>query len=288
MFGFPPRSASPKAAPTAPRQNTPRKDPSPKDSTSKTPQKPVQRITDVSFIDVTHSGETYRVLLKRVAAARRFTLRVRAATRDVVLTMPPRSTVISAKTFAERHAAWIGARLNRLPAPRSFGADEVVPVRGVLHKIAHRPGVRGTVWIETPVKAEADSLPLLCVSGEAPHIARRVQDYLIKEAKRDIEQAVLRHAAKIGVSPRKITLRDTISRWGSCSSTGSLNFSWRLIMAPGFVLNYLAAHEVAHLVHMDHSPPFWKVAYRLSPDVDRAEAWLKANGASLLRFSAAG
>ncbi len=243
------------------------------------------RITEVSFIDVSHAGSTYRVLLKRIATARRFTLRVRAATCDVILTMPPRSSLISAKAFTERHAAWIGARLDRLPAPKHFGAGEQVPVRGTLHKIVHRPATRGTVWIEPPGK---DGLPLLCVSGEAPHLERRVHDFLKREAKHDIEHAVMRHAAKINVSPRKITLRDTTSRWGSCSSSGSLNFSWRLIMAPGFVLNYLAAHEVAHLVHMDHSPPFWKVAYKLSSDVDRAEAWLKANGTSLLRFSPPG
>jgi predicted metal-dependent hydrolase len=244
------------------------------------------RITEVSFIDVSHAGSTYRVLLKRIASARRFTLRVRAATRDVILTMPPRSSLIGAKTFAERHAAWIGARLDRLPAPKHFGAGEHVPLRGTLHRIVHRPAVRGTVWIE-PAKTP-ENPPLLCVSGEAPHLPRRVHDYLVREAKRDIEHAVMRHSAKIGVSPRKITLRDTTSRWGSCSSTGSLNFSWRLIMAPGFVLNYLAAHEVAHLLHMDHSPPFWKVAAKLTPDVDRAEAWLKANGTSLLRFSPPG
>jgi predicted metal-dependent hydrolase len=79
-------------------------------------------------------------------------------------------------------------------------------------------------------------------------------------------------------------LRDTTSRWGSCSSTGSLNFSWRLIMAPSYVLDYLAAHEVAHLVHMNHSSSFWKIVYKLSHHVDRAEAWLKANGADLLRY----
>lgn len=256
-------------------------------------QKHAPRVSEVSFIDVSHDGASFRVLLKRVSTARRFTLRVRAATRDVVLTMPPRSSLSSAKSFVERHAAWIGARLERLPAPKCFGAGEAVPVRGVLHQIVHRPAMRGTVWIEAPETFPAqtktnEAMPLLCVSGDTPHLARRVQDYLIREAKRDIEQAVMRHSAKIGVLPRKITLRDTISRWGSCSSTGSLNFSWRLIMAPGFVLNYLAAHEVAHLVHMDHSPLFWKVATRLSPDVDRAEAWLKAHGASLLRFSPPG
>ncbi len=168
--------------------------------------------------------------MKRIATARRFTLRVRAATRDVILTMPPRSSLIGAKSFAERHAAWIGARLDRLPQPKHFGAGEAVPLRGTLHKIVHRPATRGTVWIEA-AKTQ-DDMPLLCVSGETPHLARRVHDFLVREAKHDIEHAVMRHAGKIGVSPRKITLRDTVSRWGSCSSTGSLNFSWRLIMAP--------------------------------------------------------
>jgi len=249
-------------------------------------QKHAPRTSDVSFIDISHAGSTRRIFLKRVATARRFTLRVRAATRDVVLTMPPRSSLASARSFAERHAAWIGARLDRLPAPKHFGAGEAVPLRGVLHKIVHRPATRGTVWVERPANKDTlDAMPLLCVSGDAPHLARRVHDFLVREAKHDIEAAVMRHSAKIGVSPRKITLRDTTSRWGSCSSSGSLNFSWRLIMAPGFVLNYLAAHEVAHLIHMDHSPPFWKIAAKLSPDVDRAEAWLKANGTSLLRFN---
>jgi predicted metal-dependent hydrolase len=88
------------------------------------------------------------------------------------------------------------------------------------------------------------------------------------------------------VSPKRIVLRDTASRWGSCSSTGRLNFSWRLILAPPFVLDYLAAHEVTHIVHMNHSPLFWKLTRRLFPETDRAEAWLKANGAGLHRFGA--
>ena len=98
--------------------------------------------------------------------------------------------------------------------------------------------------------------------------------------------AVARHAKELGVKPRRIALRDTVSRWGSCSSTGGLNFSWRLILAPPFVLDYLAAHEVAHIVHMNHSPQFWKLARRLHPGTDRAEVWLKAHGASLHRFGA--
>ena len=83
-----------------------------------------------------------------------------------------------------------------------------------------------------------------------------------------------------------VTLRDTTSRWGSCTAQGALNFSWRLIMAPPFVLDYLAAHEVAHLVHHDHSARFWTLTRRLAPETDRAEAWLRAQGASLHRYGA--
>ncbi len=241
------------------------------------------RTSDLAFIEVSHAGETFRIALKRISTARRFTLRVRAATRDVVLTMPPRGSLIGARNFVERHAAWIGVRLQRLPAPMPFGGGETVPIRGVNHRIVERPRERGTVWIE-PASIGDKSVPLLCVTGERAHVARRVQDFLVREARRDIEAAVARHAAKLGVTPRRITLRDTTSRWGSCSSTGALNFSWRLIMAPGYVLDYLAAHEVAHLVYMNHSPAFWKILGRLSAHVERAEAWLKANGAGLLRF----
>ena len=235
----------------------------------------------VGHIEVANAGETFRVALKRVSTSRRFTLRVRAATRDVLLTMPARSSLQSAREFAERHAAWIGARLARLPRPVEFAPGAVTPLRDVDHTIVHRPGERGVVWIETGARG-----PLLCVSGDAPHIPRRVADFLKREARNDLQAAVARYAKRLSVSPKRIVLRDTASRWGSCSSTGRLNFSWRLILAPPYVLDYLAAHEVAHIVHMNHSPMFWKLTRRLFPDTDKAEAWLKNHGAGLHRFGA--
>ena len=236
----------------------------------------------LAHFDVAHGGEVYRVALRRVATSRRFTLRVRAATRDVLLTMPSRSSLKLAREFAERHAAWIGVRLARLPHPVAFEPRATTPLRGVDHRIVHRPGQRGVVWVE-----KGERGPLICVSGERPHVARRVADFLKREARADVEAAVARHAKQLGVTPRRIVLRDTVSRWGSCSSTGALNFSWRLILAPPFVLDYLAAHEVAHIKHMNHSPLYWKLVRRAFPETDRAEAWLKIHGASLHRFGAA-
>ena len=230
-----------------------------------------------SEIEVAHAGEVYRIALRRVTTSRRYTMRVRAASRDVLLTMPARGTLKAAREFAERHAAWIGVRLARLPKPIAFTSGESVPLRGIERRIVHRPLARGVVWLEEG---------LICVAGEAPHVARRVADFLKREARRDLEAAVARHAGALAVKPRRLSLRDTSSRWGSCSSSAALNFSWRLILAPPFVLDYLAAHEVAHIQHMNHSPLFWALTRRLFPETERAEAWLKANGAGLHRFQA--
>ncbi len=239
------------------------------------------RGAEAAHLDVAHDGEVYRIAINRSTRSRRFTLRVRAASRDVLLTMPARAPMAAAREFAERHSAWIGVRLARLPRPVAFEPLAKTPLRGVDHMIVHRPGARGVVWTET-----VEHGALLCVAGERPHVARRVHDFLRREAMKDIEAAVARHAKAIGVQPKRVAVRDTVSRWGSCSSTGRLSFSWRLILAPPYVLDYLAAHEVAHMVHMNHSPKFWTLVGRVSPDVKRAEAWLRAHGASLHRYGA--
>jgi predicted metal-dependent hydrolase len=246
-------------------------------------RKSAARAAETLYLDVTYAGDTHRVTLKRVPSARRYTLRVRAATRDVVLTMPARGSLSGARAFVERQAGWIAARLSRLPAPQPFAAGALVPVRGTMHQIIHLPAGRRPAWLQ----AEAEGLPCLYVTGDAVHLPRRVRDFLIREARRDLEEAVLRHAAAVGIAARKLTLRDTTSRWGSCSAVRALSFSWRLIMAPPHVLDYLAAHECAHLRHMDHSKDFWALTHALTPEVDRAEAWLKAHGSTLLRYGTA-
>jgi len=232
-------------------------------------------------LDLSECGQPLSVNLRRVAGAKRFTLRVRSATRDVVLTMPPRASIASAREFAERHVAWIGARIRRLPPRIRFEAGAVIPLRGQPHMIVHRPAARGGVWIEPQASTDPDAMNLLCVAGGEEHVARRVRDFLRREALRDLRASVAVHAAKINVSICRIGVRDTTSRWGSCSSAGVLSFSWRLIFAPPFVLDYLAAHEVAHRVHLDHSPAFWKLTEALAPHTNRAEAWLKARGVEL-------
>ena len=244
--------------------------------------------TDASRLVLNHAGATVVVALRRLPGARRFTLRVRFAARDAVLTMPQRASLREARFFAERHAAWITARLDRLPAVIPFEDGAIAPLRGVEHVLRHLPGARGVVWCEPLTRMVGESGPAqaLCVAGAGEHMPRRVRDFLKREARRDLELAVASHTQKIGLPARAVGLRDPVSRWGSCSAAGSLNFSWRLVMAPPFVLNYLAAHEVAHLVHLDHSPRFWALAHKLCSEVDRAEAWLATQGSQLHKYGA--
>ncbi len=233
-------------------------------------------------VELELDGEVLCVAVRRHPQARRLTLRVRAATRDVTVTAPPHVSLSAAGDFVRRHREWIRIRLGRLPDVVGFEPGALVPVRGEPHRIIHQPDARGTVWVGT------DPLggPALCVAGEAPHVARRITDHLKREARSDITAAVRRHAGAAGVEVGRITLRDTSSRWGSCSAKGDLSFSWRLIMAPPPVLDYLAAHEVAHRLELNHGPRFWQVVERLFPARREAEGWLRHNGANLHRYGA--
>jgi len=241
-----------------------------------------RRPSEPRAIEITFERATYAVRVRRHGQARRYTLRIDGAAREVVLTMPPRGSLKEARDFAQKHGGWIAARLKRLPVPAPFVPGAEVPLRGVSHRIAHRGGARGTVWAEV----DSDGVALLCVAGEAPHVARRVGDFLKRQARRDLDAASRRHAATLGVTVRRIAVRDQSSRWGSCSNSGLISYSWRLIMAPPFVLDYLAAHEVAHLVELNHSPRFWRLVRELHPDAERAKAWLEVHGADLHRYGA--
>src|SRR5215475_8454313 len=194
-----------------------------------------RRPSEPQAIEVVFDGAMYLVRVSRHRRARRYTLRIHAATREVVLTIPPRGNLNEAKAFAERHGGWIAARLGRLPKAVPFAHGTVVPLRNMAHRIVHRRSMRGTVWRETDDRGNR----LICVAGEAPHIARRISDFLKHEAKRDLDAAARRYAEDLGVKFKRITVRDQSSRWGSCSTTGVLSFSWRLILAPPFVLDYL-------------------------------------------------
>ena len=239
-----------------------------------------RRPAEPKAIQIYHDQNVYLVRVRRHRQARRYTLRIQAATREVVLTMPPRGCIREAKEFAQKHGGWIAQRLHHLPKAEPFIHGTCVPLRGHPHRIVHRKGERGTVWVEVADDGEKK----ICVAGDTPHIDRRIADYLRREARSDLEKASRHFAERLGLAIKQVSIRDPSSRWGSCSTTGVLSYSWRLILAPPYVLDYLAAHEVAHLVEMNHSVRFWRLVDKLCPNVQRAKAWLDVHGTQLHRY----
>src|ERR1700691_1692153 len=163
-----------------------------------------RRPAEPSTLHVKHGSQIYSIRLRRHRRARRYTLRIHPSDREAILTMPPRGTLADARDFAQRHGAWIAARLGRLPKAAPFHPGTVVPLRGVPHRIVHRAGMRGTVWTEMRESGER----ILCVAGEPAHIERRVHDYLKREARRDLQKAAQAYAQALGVRVKRMSNRD--------------------------------------------------------------------------------
>ena len=221
-------------------------------------------------------GSPVTVALQVRPNARRMILRLDRITGTPTLTLPRGVRRIHAERFLSDHVGWLEARLAARPAQVAFAPGNVIPVRGEPHLIHHHATFRGTTRIEPGPEG-----PLLVVHGDGAHVAGRVERFLRAEAVLDLTAAARRHAAAAGVTVGRITIKDTKSRWGSCSARGDLSFSWRLILAPPFVLDYLAAHEVAHRLEMNHSTRYWRHVAQLFPRFREAEAWLNRNGSGL-------
>ncbi len=236
----------------------------------------VRRRADDDRFEIATTSGVVEVDLRRHPRARNFTLRVAGPARPPVLTMPARGSIRDAERFLERHSGWLTRQLARLPQARPIVEDGEIPIRGVTHRIRHAGRRRGTAVLRV-----TGDVPELVVAGDPAHLRRRVVDFLKREARRDLEAAVARYAGLLEVRPTALRLRDQTSRWGSCSANGQLSFSWRLVMAPPFVLDYLAAHEVAHLRELNHSKRFWRLVEAVCPGHARARAWLSVHGVTL-------
>ncbi len=211
---------------------------------------------------------------RRNPRARRITLRIDPRAGHVVVTLPMRAARAAGMALLTQNADWVSARLAALPVIVPFAPGGTVTIDGVAHTIAHTPGARGGVWLEEGA---------LHVSGNAEFLARRVCDFLRAEARRRFCAQALAKAEAAGLTVRRVTVKDTRTRWGSCSGQGVLMFCWRLLMAPPYVQDYVVGHEVAHLAHLNHGPSFWALCDELSPHREQASAWLTKEGAGLLR-----
>jgi predicted metal-dependent hydrolase len=238
--------------------------------------KPKPLLPPPEAITIDHAGVPLIVMFERSARARRVSLRVDQRNGRVRLVAPPRMARETALGFAHAQAAWIHGRTLRQSPPVPFTDGAVIPLFGTPHVVRHRPDRRGTVWLEDGA---------LHVAGRAEHLSRRLHDWLANELRTRVSTLAHAKAARVDRKITRITARDTATQWGSCARAGSLSFSTRLAFAPPEIVDYVVAHEVAHLVHANHGPQFWALTAKLTDgDVAACRTWLRRNGERLMRL----
>jgi predicted metal-dependent hydrolase len=228
---------------------------------------------DPSQIRLSLGGRNVAMALRPSRRAKRIILRIDPVG-TVTLVVPRRTSRDEAVAFARSKADWLNDRLAALPIQVPFVDGAGVPLLGRTHRIRHDSQSHGVRLGRREI----------VVAGEIEHLSRRVADFLRREARRECAERAHLFARRIGQRVSRVSVRDPKGRWGSCSHRGRLSFSWRLILAPEWVLDYVIAHEVAHLVEMNHGPRFWRLVERLYPDSLRPREWLRRHGTRLHRY----
>ena len=209
------------------------------------------------------------------ARCRRLSLRIDCKERSVVLSVPPLCSIKKAVKFVEENSAWIETHLLAVPVGKKFADGDIINLFGQTLKIKHCPEQKCGVTIENS---------LIKVSGSIEFLPRRVRDFIKKISLQKLTIISQQKATKIGCQIKKITVKDTKSRWGSCSTLGNINYNWRIALAPEEAIDYLTAHEVSHLKHPNHSREFWECVKYLSPSAEGGRRWLKQNGNLLYSY----
>ncbi|MEO1137019.1 MAG: SprT family zinc-dependent metalloprotease [Pseudomonadota bacterium] len=213
--------------------------------------------------------------------AKRLILKVDPIAGEIHVTAPSKRALPDAIKFAHERIDWIASQLTDAMRGKAFTPGMKVPYQGVDHVIINDPNRR------IGVRLDQEFFPVIRVGGEPQHLNRRVSDWLKRQARKQLIERVDHYCAQLNRKRGAIRIRDTKTRWGSCSSEGDLSFCWRLILAPPEILDYVAAHECAHLIHLDHSPAFWRVLRELGPDARSAARWLDAYGPQLFTYGVA-
>ena len=205
---------------------------------------------------------------------RRLNLRIDHKKRMVVLSMPKFYPKKKAFDFLNEHIDWIEEKLAQLPQIKEFEDGETISLFGPKITICYQLDFGAPKLIDTT----------LFVGGDKEFLHRRIKDYIKREAKKIFYAKSKTLADKIGCNLTGVSIKDTKSRWGSCSSLKHINYNWRIALAPDFVIDYLMAHEVSHLKHQDHSSDFWKTVESLCPNADEGKKWLTQNGNALYLY----
>lgn len=207
--------------------------------------------------------------------AKRLTLRIDSKEHIPVLSIPPRCSQKQAVSFVQTHQDWIMESLKKLPQTQYFTSGQTITLFGKEILIQHAPEKRWGARIEKGI---------LYVCGESNFTHRRVKDFIKKEAQKKFLTLSQKQAEKINCHINEVVIKDTKSRWGSCSSLNNINYNWRLALAPKEVIDYIVAHEVSHLAHQNHSAAFWKCVATLCPNYEIGQEWLKQHGKELYVF----
>lgn len=210
--------------------------------------------------------------------AKRMALRLDPKSRVMHLVIPKRASLRSAYHFAQDHQDWIQEKINELPRTVPFQDGAILPIFGHKRRIVvlYNANLR-----KTDIQLKQDEI-LVLTNKKDP--TPRIRRFLIDLAKKEISTRAQEKADRLGKKIADLKVRDTVSRWGSCSEDGRLSFSWRLIFAPLKSMDYVVAHEVAHLEHMDHSRRFWTLCETLCDDYTYGKGWMRTNGHDLMRF----
>ena len=214
------------------------------------------------------------VIIRKHPRSRCMVIRYRPLQHHISLTLPRYVSIRQGLRFVEEKREWIVQQISENAKHVPFIDGQIIPVLGEHYTLCHKEG-RGVVSIEGDC---------IVVPGDENFMQRRVLEWLKRQAKEEITKLAQHHAKRIGKRLKKISLRDTSSRWGSCSHDGNLSFSWRLVFAPHAILDYVVCHEVAHLKHHDHSAAFWAVVEALCPEHEKSREWLRVNGVLLYSY----
>ena len=231
------------------------------------------------------AGGTLSLTVRQNPRAKRMIMRIAPGGGGLLVTVPKGMPNRKVREFLDRHRGWVEERVSRAPDRVTISPGAVIPLRGEPTLLVHRGG-RLVTRLEPVAAGDGDSASVgprqeLLVGGTPEHFSRRVLDHLRREARRDLEAAVKLHAAAVGLEPPRHHPQGHHQPLGLLHHDRRLAFSWRIIMAPPSVIDYLAAHEVAHLREMNHGPQFWALCSKLCPDMEDAKVWLKRHGRGL-------
>jgi len=220
------------------------------------------------------------IMVKRSKRARRLALRLDPKARVFNLVIPTGVNLKNAQRFADEDCVCLQEALSELPSPVSFEDGSTLPILGQDRHIH--------IFYDEALRTTSTTLKFkeLIVTTNKEDPSARIERALKRMAKKELTALAREKAAEIGRKVENVSVRDTKSRWGSCSSDGNLSFSWRLLFAPKESFDYVVAHEVAHLKHMDHSRAFWNLCRSLSDDFIAGQYWMREHGHELMRYGA--